>query len=400
MKKNKTFMKESLVVSFLVLIICFSVFFLFPVFNKELVSWELNDPLFDSNSSLAERTVPMEIIDSDGSLAKRTVPMEIKLETGDMLLVTVAARNLSSIDYPVATTSVKWRTTDEGNTAFKSLNLEKFQIFVDGLKHTYHINIGENPYWQINDSLAELKIELPHVNGIDFEIQKLSFKKRLFPPFDSYINRFFRNNFQIRQINRFLIPAYILIILLCFFTFSLKFVSKKVLTGKIIFFFSAVILVIFSFYYLKNEIFTIKSYYDSFRKNILSKNLKNTYLGFYDFRKFISWLDDNTPDDAGIIVLIKGEQIYIMSELVYNLYPKDIVFLNISGKNTDNIISDIDQVLKSREQRYSYLVVLSEDDFSGTGSSEDKDIEETLKTKLIFEKKYRKTGGFLYRIFY
>ncbi len=416
MKKNKTFIKESFVIFFLVLIICFTVFFLFPVFNKELVFWEQNDPLFDSNGSLAKGTVPIEIKVQKSGASLEGISFQanngdglFEPETGDWLLLTAIAKNPSSVDYPVATASIKWKTADERDLAFNTLNAEKFQIFVDGFLHTYHINIGESPHWKTSNKLTELRIELPNVSGINFDIQKISVKKRFFPPLDSYINRFFRNNFEIRKINRFFIPAYLIMILFCFFAFSLKFVSKKVLTGKIIFFFTTVILVIFSFYYLKNEFFVLKSYYDSFRKNIVSRDFQSTYLGFYDFKKFILWLDKNTPDDAAIVVLVRGEQIYIMSELAYNLYPKDIIFSNISGKNIGSIVSDIDRILKSSKKDYSYLVSLSRDDFLNTDFFEDKstdnakeskNTEKDLKEKFVLENKYRETGGFLYKIVY
>ncbi|MDD3520983.1 MAG: hypothetical protein PHU65_07130, partial [Actinomycetota bacterium] len=224
------------------------------------------------------------------------------------------------------------------------------------------------------------------------------------------INRFFRNNFNIREINRFFIPAYLGFIMICFFIFSLKLVSKKVITGKVAFSFAAIILVIFSFYYIKNEIFTIKSYFASYRNHIAEGNFKNTYLGFYDFEKFIAWLDESTPDDENMIVLVRGEQIYIMSEMAYNLYPKDLKFINISGKSLDDIEDDIDMAVNDPEKKYSYLVSLSKDDFidkdlSMPDESElKKDIAnieemiENLQKKYVREKNYRETGGFLYRI--
>ncbi|MBC8390174.1 MAG: hypothetical protein H8E13_19275, partial [Actinobacteria bacterium] len=145
------------------------------------------------------------------------------------------------------------------------------------------------------------------------------------------------------------------------------------------------ILVLFSFYFLSLQAFTVKSYWDSYRKYIISGDLKNTYLGFYDFEKFISWVDEKIPKDENLIVLVRGEPVYIMSEMSYNLYPRDIKFINISNKENGQILDEIININSKNSNNYKYIISLSEDD-----SISLKDLD------LIF--KYRENSGFIYKI--
>ena len=428
MRRNKAYIREIYVVFFLILIVCFNLFFLFPVLNREIAEFERSGVISDKADSYTVRSEADDNdIDSgiviisendDSSLVISNSSGDnsglFDAETGNYIIFTIFARNISSTDFPRGTVSVRWRYAGDGSSDYDygPSEVEKFQIFVDGLVHDYHVNIGENPQWDTSREISEIKIELPEVEGVNIEIEKISVRERLAAPVDSYINRFFRNNFNIREINRFFIPSYMGFIMLCFFIYSLKLVSKKVIIGKVAFSFAVIILVIFSFYYMKNEIFTVKSYFDSYRKYIPKGDFENTYLGFYDFERFIMWLDENTPEDENMIVLVRGEQIYIMSEMAYNLYPKDIKFINISGKSLEGIEADIDAAIRDSGKKYSYLVSLAKDDFidrdlsvlAGGGPDGDhKEIEETIKCmqdKYLLEKNYREAGGFLYRIAY
>lgn len=423
MKRNKAYIREIYVVFFLIIFICFTLFFLFPVLNEEIICYEKGGILSGKTDGGGSNG---DVYNAEGSglTVKETKdssliisnPLDKKTglfnpEVGDYMIFTILAKNVSSVDFPKGTVNIRWKYADSGESDYTTSEVEKFQIFVDGIAHDYHINIGENPKWDTSGKMiGEIKVELPAVDGVNIEIKKISVRERLAEPIDSHINRFFLNNFSIREVNRFFIPAYLGFIMLCFFIYSLKLVSKKVITGKIAFSFAAIILVVFSFYYIKNEIFTVKSYFDSYRKNIAEGDFKNTYLGFYDFEKFIAWLDENTPEEDNMIVLIRGEQIYIMSEMAYNLYPKDIRFINISGKSLDDIEADIDIAVKDSGQKYSYLVSLSKDDFIDMDlNTTDEDdsgndragIEEKIKDlqkKYVLEKNFRAAGGFLYRI--
>ena len=141
--------------------------------------------------------------------------------------------------------------------------------------------------------------------------------------------------------------------------------KKTAIPGRIIIIASTAVLLFFSFYFLSIQAFTIKSYWDSYKKNILSGNLETTYLGFYDFEKFIGWLDDEIPGSENIIVLVRGEPVYIMSEMAYNLYPRDIKFINISKKEGRAILGEIMGIDGSTASDYSYVIALSSVDTDG-----------------------------------
>ncbi|MEI7616333.1 MAG: hypothetical protein WCJ54_06420 [Actinomycetota bacterium] len=124
-------------------------------------------------------------------------------------------------------------------------------------------------------------------------------------------------------------------------------------------------MLVFSIYFFKNEILTVRSYYDSYKKNISQQDLKNTYLGFYDFEKFIGWAAGKIPENENIIVLVRGEQVYIESELAYNLYPRDIKFINISQSSPEKTVDEISGInleAASEGRNYKYLMALSGED--------------------------------------
>ncbi len=74
-----------------------------------------------------------------------------------------------------------------------------------------------------------------------------------------------------------------------------------------------------------------------------------------------------------------------MSEMAYNLYPRDIKFINISGKTYDEINAEIESINKAAEDTYDYLITLSEDD---TASA--------FRFELL--SRYRTTGGYIYQL--
>ena len=132
------------------------------------------------------------------------------------------------------------------------------------------------------------------------------------------------------------------------------------------------------------KIFTIKSYYGAYKEYIISSNLSETYMGFYNFKKFIFWLADKIPEEENIIVLVKGEPVYIMSEMAYNLYPVDIKFVDISSKKELEIINEIQFINSRYSQNYRYIIA-----FSGKDGISSKNF--TLVDK------YKEDAGFVYR---
>lgn len=534
MHERKIFIKEILIIIIFIIFSAFIILFLFPTFNEEIFFIDFKNNyvknfINQSSISIANITKNIDekklITDNENKILI-SFDKAIKPEIGDYFIFTLTAKNVAAVDFPKGTISIKWGNQEPGpgmsklqNLQTETLkseilqsvnkpennkpennqkdnskeddniininniednNIEKFEIFVDGLNHSYQVNIGENPYWtgyqnnyldsysyntkndvinntndgnnNINVSssnekgnneikeITGIEINLPKVDGVSINVDKIELKTRKFFPVDSYINRFFRNNFQIvneRAINRFLIPTYISFSLIIILIVLLKLISKNVLTGKIAFTVAITILVIFSFYFMKNEFFTVKSYVSSYKEYIKKGDFKNTYLGFYDFEKFINWLAENISENENIIVLLRGEQTYIMSEMAYNLYPRDVRFVDISDKNIEvidkeieslnNRNSEIDANSKISKDKmlsdsikntannkatksnktYNYIIALSKEDFIGKSinneSDENKSSDESsnidnLSKKYILKYNYTDLGGFIYEI--
>ena len=375
-------------------------FFCFPVINKTLIEYNSKD----TNHISKDQQIEIK-------------ELEITPKISDYFIINIKAKNNNSIDFPVGSVLIRWKYT--GSDKFESTDQQRFKIFIDGYSHNYYIPIGENRYWtnKFSDShntdsksniesnnkdddinagtnsdikISSIKIEIPDIDGVEISINKIQLKRRLLFPLDSYINYFFKSSFSIDYINRFLTPTYIFLALLLtiFLINYLLFKNNKTYTfriNKTILFSVVAIPLLFSFYFLSLQAFTVKSYWDSYRKYIISGDLKNTYLGFYDFEKFISWVDEKIPKDDNLIVLVRGEPIYIMSEMSYNLYPRDIKFINISNKENGQILDEIININSKNSNNYKYIISLSEDD-----SISLKDLD------LIF--KYRENSGFIYKI--
>jgi hypothetical protein len=117
-------------------------------------------------------------------------------------------------------------------------------------------------------------------------------------------------------------------------------------------------------------------------------------------------------------VLVKGEPIYIMAQMAYGLYPRDIKFIDISSMSADEIANKIKGLNFAESpgknggdsanieadknnaetnnagltdsdgaQTYEYIVVLSETD---------REFLESVKVRLEYS--YRENAGFLYKL--
>ena len=382
--RKSLLLKEIIVLVVFAALISVSVLFLFPVFNESMFlintgeNADLSGFYYGRNNLVDFNKSSLETLKNAGngnfSNIKKITSGKNYLEifpssniltvTGNYLKIRLNAKNNESSDFPAGSINIKWKYENQAD--YDPLNQESMKIFVDGFSHNYLAAVGENKNWKSNEKIASLLIEVPEVKGISIKISEISLNKRLIFPLDSFINKFFKENFQIREINRFLTPTYIGLLVILAMVYLLKLVSKRVMTGKIMFSASVIILFIFSVYFFKNEIITVKSYYDSYKKNIHQTDLKNTYLGFYDFEKFISWAADKIPANENLIVLIRGEQIYIESELAYNLYPRDIKFINISQSTTEKINSEVLSINSGAENQdknsYKYIIALSLED--------------------------------------
>lgn len=333
---------------------------------------------------------------------------------------------------------------------------ERTRIFVDGIRHTYYIPVGENKYWQndwnlagptLKGQISRLEIEIPEIEGIDIQINNISINKRPVFAIDSYINYFFKSCFQLSYIDPFLTPAYAFLILfvvvfslLCFLSkrtgglnmvtatndfksgdlnsLNLKSGNSSFRTAKanniyadnlnlnikknigsilesnshagarvhfktFAMLVSILLLVFFSFYFVSNYIFTVKGYWDSYKQYILNGRLDETYYGFSDFEKFVNWVGEKVPQNQNVIVLVKGEPIYIMAQTAYGLYPRDVKFLDISSMSAEEVADKI----TSLDFTYEYIAVLSE---------ADKVFLESVKVRLEYS--YRENAGFLYKL--
>ncbi len=287
----------------------------------------------------------------------------ISTTAGNYLKIRLNAKNNESSDFPAGSINIKWKY--EGQSDYDPLNQENMRIFIDGFTHNYMAAVGENKNWKTGAKITSVIVGVPDVEGVTIKVSEISLNKRVIFPLDSFINKFFKENFSFREINRYLTPAYIGLLVILAMVYLLKLVSKRVMTGKIMFSVSVIILLVFSIYFFKNEILTVKSYYDSYKKNISQQDLKNTYLGFYDFEKFIGWAAGKIPENENIMVLVRGEQVYIESELAYNLYPRDIKFINISQSSQEKTVDEISGInleAASEGRNYKYLMALSWED--------------------------------------
>jgi len=319
-------------------------------------------------------------------------PLEFKLDNpkttkiSDYLIVNIKAENTGSVDFPAGSVRVRWKYA--GQDEFETTSQQKFKIFIDGISHNYYVPIGENKYWtgKTQNKISHIKVDVPEVAGVKISVSNIVLKERVLPSLDSYINYLSKNIFNIEHINRFLTPAYIfLAVLLVIYIANNLLFKRSAKTYKAFLIILISILIFASFNFMASEACTVKSYWDSYKRYILSGNLSKTYVGFYDFEKFISWLGDRIPEDENIIVLVRGEPIYIMSEIAYNLYPADVKFINISQKETDEILEEAALVNSKSQNRYNYIIALSESD-------------KLYSDKLVMVDKYKDSGGFVYKL--
>jgi hypothetical protein len=117
-------------------------------------------------------------------------------------------------------------------------------------------------------------------------------------------------------------------------------------------------------------------------------------------------------------VLVKGEPIYIMAQMAYGLYPKDIKFIDISRMSAEEITDKITSLnfaeSPGKDRGDSANIVADKNnaetnnagltDSSGARAYEyiivfletDKEFLKTVKVKLEYS--YRENAGFIYRL--
>jgi len=334
------------------------------------------------------------------------LPYEIKPQIPDYISIEITAKNKNNTPYP--DTSIALNLSEEkiedaaSNKAATYLIQEREKILIDGFTHIYHIYAGQNKYWRydwsleggtLKTSIGSIALEVPAIEGIDIKISKIELKQRLLPGFDSQINYWLKNSLGIDNINPVVTQIYILLLLTIlmsgvFYCTFLKGKKTGPHIGALISYIVIFCLFSVSIYFMQSGFFTVKSYFDSYKSYIAAGELDNTYEGFYNFERFIKWLDGKIPEGENAIVLVKGEPVYIMSELAYNLYPTDLKFIDIGGKTGDEILDEINDAGSANGKlggNYEYLVVLSKND-----------IPSSTFLKLVGS--YRDDAGYLYRI--
>jgi hypothetical protein len=374
---------------FIIICIIFFIFFILtctPAVSQTILKY----PSYNLNTNTTGYKISKSNNVNNGDLNFKLASLIIP-EIGDYFLIGLKAKNTGGVEYPYSSVFI---------------NEQNFNILIDGFEHSYFVPVGENESWTMLDKIRKglldksnsyitmISIKVPGIEGINIQIQVIELKKRTILPIDSYLNYFFKKIFNLQHINRFLTPAYIfiLLIILSFIVHRLIFYKKKYKQPvpsapylKIIFISFLGILIIFSFYFISLSFFTVKSYWDSYKKYIVSGELDKTYLGFYNFEKFIYWTDTKIPKGENTVVLLRGDPVYIMSELAYNLYPRDIKYINISQKNADKILEEIEKINYEYSNKYKYIIILSEKDIPASN-------------QLEFIDKYRENGGFIYKL--
>jgi hypothetical protein len=325
------------------------------------------------------------------------------------------AANTGNISHPSGSIAVNLGEERIDDTTVYKIQ-ERVKFYIDGLNHTYYIPVGENEYYMyewdleqnmLKESLNSLVIEVPDIEGVSIEVESIELKKRSFFALDSQINYFLRKNFNIPQINRYLTPVYVFLILflILYLIFVLMFPkhkrkadsrsmrykgASKISRSSFLYILPVVLAVVLllagsSLYFMGNSFFTAKSFWSSYRQYIISGNLKDTYRGFYDFEDYILWLDKRIAENENLIVLLRGEPVYLMAEMAYNLYPRDLKFINTGGKNKEQIIDEIKDINTLSKDSYIFINVLTREDFFDSEN-------------LIFIDSYSDTGGFLFKL--
>jgi len=336
----------------------------------------------------------MEITGGDG-VYTLSAKYSLDPEAAHYMLITVKAENTTGGNFPVGTCAVRWYAgPHEEGAAFQEL----FRFYIDGSSHRYHVPLGLDQGWSGSATLDRIILEFPRFENVEIEAEDAALKRRLFFPLDIYIARLISNLSPGTgtAFNRFMIPSYLLLLAclilagiyyLLFRAYPGRKADRKRIARTAVFVCMLAIMLFFSATYIYREILAVKSHWASYGDDIISGDLEETYLGIYDLERFISWTAGIVPDDQGIILIVKGEPVYIMSEMAFNLYPRDIRFVDISGRTYDEINGHIQDISgdPAMGQDHDHLIILSEDDT-------------WLASAYTLMARYRTTGGYIYKL--
>jgi ABC-type sugar transport system permease subunit len=403
--KNKITVFSLIYLLFVAALFLLLIFTCFPVLNSSLYSGSAKEIFFET-------------------------PFEA--EISDYILLTIKAKNSKTIAQPKSslTANIETRSPGTGNISMIQFRQE---FYIDGLPHNYYLPVGEYKKYNfdtgnqesesLKNRIRSIKIEIPEIKGVKVDLLEVRFCRRTFFALDSHLNYFFKKyagnfytgNFitifkSTNNFFRYSTCSYLFIIsgIICTGVYRL---GARILrnkkpagppdirtltprTGFSVFALPVLVcMLVFSFLFAAHNFFTIKSYWDSYKNRIPANRLEGTWQGFYNFRQFTGFVAENVPEDENIIILIKGQPVYIMAELAYNLYPRDLEFISISGLNMEEItgkIRDFSDAPANEEKSYRYLLILD--------SSYVTEYEIIQNTFFELIGKYRQDAGFLYRI--
>ena len=315
------------------------------------------------------------------------VPSGSKPLRGQYFLLTIRAENPLRQNNAYGTSIISWTVPGTEGIAAST----RLKTYFDGLSHRYHVPLGLETGWHEASEISSMRLELPDFEDIDMEVIKVHLRERLFFPADIYLAGLLKSPAApvYASINRFLIPSYIFILLLILLAGIYMMMRGRPFAWKAfkrtVFITILLILIFFSSAGIYDEVRAVRSYWSAYGDDLMSGEIEDTYLGIYDLEKFIAWADETIPEGRDIIVFVKGEPVYIMSEFAYNMYPRDIRFVDISGKTFNEvkaILEDIDDIYGSK---YNYLIILSEENTN-------------LASRYELIARYRSNGGYIYKL--
>lgn len=297
----------------------------------------------------------------------------------DQIFIRLKASNTKGSDYQKISGVIKAGDLDY-----------HISIYIDSFSHGYYIYPGLEEGYPGQESIEKLYFSLPQLHCIEYEVEKINLSRRVFYPVDIKAVSFVVSLFSLDELSMVLMSFYMAVFLaiLLFIAFYFIFRPKKAIT-KIISISLISMALAYSVWFFARSIFITKSYYYSYADDIALGRPDLSYEGFYGFERFIKWVDTSIPRSKDLVVFTRGEPVYLKSELAYNLYPRDIDFMDIAG-NDRQIIAER---LAKNAAKGRYLILLSSGDRPYLKSITNSGL---LNAELV--SKYKEDAGFIYRL--
>jgi hypothetical protein len=297
----------------------------------------------------------------------------------DYFEVVLTAQNVEGAPIQYSSASIKWDLSQ----GYDALQTEDFTFFIDNATHRYRVPVGQNRRWTAAP-VHSFFVETREIEGISMSLREVSLKRRMPAAIDARLNRWAVGFFGLRSISPYFFPATILLAasLLAGFAYIKIFKPAGIHFRGIVFVLSFALLLSFGLFFFRSQLITIKSHFISQKETIKSQGLQYTYAGFLDFRKFLGWIGENTGKEEGLLFLVRGQPVYIMSEAVYSLYPRKIRFVDLSQSHSE-VLADIHS-----QKDFQVIIALTAQDFMRIRNIKG----------LTLEDRYRQDAGFILRI--